>query len=202
MASPSHRLPALAGLAAFLAAGLPLPAPAQSSPAAAVGSFGRTRLALFAGGSFRHGPSFGARVTRDLAGPVALDLSYRFAPTRLSLQDSAASALVPVDLHQVSANALVYLCGARCELRPFLTAGADFNGFVPRANSSVSRQLPLYYQPGFNYGGGFEAVLHRRFALRFDLRHHLSRFPAAPGLPPQPRMHDVEFSAAAVLRFR
>lgn len=183
----------------FLLLAAALPSSSQTPP----DTFGRTRLSLFAGGSLRppqaaftvagrplqgqldRSPSFGLRLTRDLAGPVALDLSYRFSPSHLS----SNAARLSLDLHQVSLGGLVYLCGARCELRPFLSAGADFNGYFLAPHSAA-------YRPGFHFGAGLEATLHRRFALRFDFRNHTVRFPSAP------RVHDLQFSAAAVFRFR
>jgi hypothetical protein len=202
---------------------------------------GRTRISIFAGGApttlrgrfivedrtthagLERSPACGARLTRDIAGPVALDTSCSFAPTHLNLETNASADRLPHALHQASTNLLVFLCGARCELRPFLTTGADFNGYFPRGPIQAPDpllplwdrrvELPIHFRPGSNFGGGFEAAFRRRFAVRLDVRDHVSRFPSfwlpsapsspgAPYFPPQPHVHGLEVSAAAVFRFR
>ena len=89
-------------------------------------------------------------------------------------------------IHEGGYNFLVYATKEGSRIRPFGTAGVQFENFVPaRVIRSFGRRK---YEVQINYGGGVKVRVTSMFAVRLDLRQYTSGKPFGIGIPPAKRL--------------
>jgi hypothetical protein len=124
--------------------------------------------------------------------------SYAFGRNNLRLSDlswkPAPETGYGARNHRISANLVAHAPVSFYGVRPYLTAGLEYDRFSPTsgakdlANSvgftGVTATLAPDDKIGFNFGAGAEVKLLRRLGLRFDVRDHVAGSPTF-GLPSQ-----------------
>jgi len=168
-----------------------------TSSVAVTSSFSKTER-LFTGGRYRF--------TRH----DALEASYSYGPNHFTLQPAGQPALSGynrVDL--ISFNYVRYLW-AKTSFQPFVTAGLGANRFSGPSNASavVSGYVNADngWQFAWNYGGGADLVFQRHFALRLELRDHITGQPKPTSTSGITGLtgtsHNVVPSVGLIFRFR
>src|SRR5690348_3881218 len=79
-----------------------------------------------------------------------------------------AATNIPVPIHQVYGNFLVYATPEGTHVRPFATGGVGFSSFFPPGSSVYYGNQTTKF--GFNYGGGLKVRLTGFWGIRFDVR--------------------------------
>jgi hypothetical protein len=78
-------------------------------------------------------------------------------------------------MHQGNFNALYYpFTGTDAKMRPFLTAGVQFDNFVPPGGSSYNGSTKF----GANFGAGVKVHIHGIWAARLDAREYVTPKPS------------------------
>lgn len=133
------------------------------------------------------------------------EVGYAFNHMFLNFDQAAASALgssAPVSLamhmHQGNFNALYYpFTGTDAHIRPFVTAGVEFDNFVPPGGSSYSGSTKF----GANFGGGVKVHIHGIWAARLDAREYVTAKPSFGFLNNSGSLWQTEISAGVGIGF-
>ena len=124
-----------------------------------------------------------------------------------------------VGSHRLSGNLVLHAPIALLRLRPYLTAGIEYDRFSPARGAetvvatsgftgSTSVTLNADNKLGFNYGGGVEWKLLRHLGLRLDVRDHVTGSPrfglsmqsgVTGAFPVSGTAQGIEYSAGVVL---
>jgi opacity protein-like surface antigen len=170
---------------------------------------------------FRSNYASGGRIT--FAGELSLgrilgvEGSYGYGRNNLRLANLTQSQTLGygVRAQRLSANLMAHSPVALLGLRPYATAGLEYDHLGPTSDAKTLAftqgfaghlvTLGASNQAGFNYGGGAEWNFLPDLALRLDLRDHITGTPTygLPHLlfPVSGTAHDVELSAGLTFHF-
>jgi opacity protein-like surface antigen len=164
---------------------------------------------------FRSNYASGGKVTFggeiSTANVLGVEVSYGYGRNNLRVTDLGGSQTLGygVRTQRVSGNLMVHSPTAFLGVRPYATAGLEYDHFGPTSQAKTLAftqgfagqlvTLGASNQVGFNYGGGAEWSFLPAVALRLDLRDHITGTPTY-GLPRavfpiSGTTHDVELSA-------
>jgi hypothetical protein len=118
-----------------------------------------------------------------------------------------------VKSQRLSTNLVVHSPVAFLRLRPYATAGLEYDHFGPTSQAKASATIGFAGEPniqlgasnkiGINYGGGIEWSFLRKLALRVDVRDHITGTPTYGLTSGQYSVgglgHDAELSAGFVI---
>jgi len=121
-----------------------------------------------------NGFRFGFRADFNTQGIFGHEIQYAYSRTALQ-ENQPTPAKQGMAIHEGGYNFLVYATKEGTRIRPFGTAGVQFENFVPPGSSAASGGGNTKY--GFNYGGGVKVRLTSMFAVRLDLRQYTSGKP-------------------------
>jgi len=133
------------------------------------------------------GYRFSFRFNFNVGDHYGAEVGYAFNHTNLNFSPAAAASLegvptsqgTPLELgmhmHQGTFNALYYPFTAdKSRVRPFVTAGVEFDNFVPPGGQSYSGSTKF----GLNFGGGVKVHIKGIWAARLDAREYLTPKPS------------------------
>jgi len=122
-----------------------------------------------------NGFRFGFRGDFNTQGFFGHEVQYAYSRSALQQNQPTPATKSGMAIHEGGYNFLGYGTKEGSRIRPFGTAGVQFENFVPPGSSAASGGGNTKY--GFNYGGGVKMRLTDKFALRFDLRQYVSGKP-------------------------
>lgn len=129
-----------------------------------------------------NGYRFSFRFNFNVGDHYGAEVGYAFNHSNLSFNQAAAGQLgspTPVEfgmhMHQGTFNALYYpFTGTDAKVRPFVTAGVEFDNFVPPGGSSYNGSTKF----GANFGAGVKVHIHGIWAARLDAREYVTPKPS------------------------
>ncbi|HLH38819.1 MAG TPA: outer membrane beta-barrel protein [Bryobacteraceae bacterium] len=128
-----------------------------------------------------NGYRFSFRFNFNVKDHYGAEVGYSFNHMSLNFDQAAAAALgsgpfsEAMHMHQGNFNALYYpFTGTDAKMRPFLTAGVQFDNFVPPGGSSYSGSTKF----GANFGAGVKVHIHGIWAARLDAREYVTPKPS------------------------
>ena len=129
-----------------------------------------------------NGYRFSFRFNFNVKDHYGAEVGYAFNHSSLSFNQAASSQLgspTPVEfgmhMHQGTFNALYYpFTGTDSKIRPFVTAGVEFDNFVPPGGSSYNGSTKF----GANFGAGVKVHIHGIWAARLDAREYVTPKPS------------------------
>lgn len=135
---------------------------------------------------------FGFRFGFNVGDHYGAEVGYAFNHTFLDFNPAAAAAIgvgtsvttigapsssasLAMHMHQGTFNGLYYpFTKDKSRVRPFVTAGVQFDNFVPPGGSSYSGSTKF----GANFGGGVKIHLKGIWAMRLDAREYVTPKPS------------------------
>lgn len=100
------------------------------------------------------------------------EIGYAFNHTNLNFGSGEEEGM---HMHQGNFNALYYpLTGTDARVRPFATAGVEFDNFVPPGGQSYSGSTKF----GANFGAGVKVRIHGIWGARLDAREYVTGKPS------------------------
>jgi Outer membrane protein beta-barrel domain len=132
--------------------------------------------------SLGSGYRFSFRFNFNVKDHFGAEIGYAFNHMSLDFDQAAAAALgsptalsYAMHMHQGTFNGVYYpLTTTDSKVRPFLTAGVQFDNFVPPGGSSYNGSTKF----GANFGGGVKVHIHGIWAARFDAREYVTPKPS------------------------
>lgn len=129
-----------------------------------------------------NGYRFSFRFNFNYKDHYGAEVGYAFNHSHLNFDQAAATQLgsptgvsLAMHMHQGNFNALYYpFTSTDAKIRPFLTAGVEFDNFVPPGGSSYSGSTKF----GANFGGGVKVRIHGMWGARFDAREYVTPKPS------------------------
>jgi opacity protein-like surface antigen len=152
---------------------------------------------------------------------VGLEGTYSLVRNNLTVTDYAINPAVEssysIRNQRYSGDLVVHAPKSMFRLKPYLAAGVEYDRYTPLEPSSgafgffngfISVKLNPANLVGFNYGGGVDYRLSRRFNFRVDIRDHVTGSPTyglpgssssgRPIFPISGAAQDLEYSAGLV----
>lgn len=137
------------------------------------------------------GYRIGFRFNFNVGDHYGAEVGYAFNHTDLNFNSAAGAAIgagtgtttvgsstaisLPMHMHQGTFNALYYpFTTDRAKVRPFVTAGVEFDNFVPPGGQSYSGSTKF----GANFGGGVKVHIKGIWAARLDVREYVTPKPS------------------------
>ena len=124
-----------------------------------------------------NGYRFSFRFNFNVGDHYGAEVGYAFNHMDMNFNSAAAAGLqsstplqLAMHMHQGTFNALYYPFTAdKSRVRPFVTAGVQFDNFVPPGGQSFSGSTKF----GANFGGGVKVHIHGIWAARLDVREYV-----------------------------
>ena len=118
---------------------------------------------------------FAFRAAFNGSGKTGHEVQYAYNRTQLRHNADGTHTDTGMAIHQGGYNYLLYGTSEGIRVRPFATAGVQFNNLVPPGSSAASGGGET--KIGVNYGGGVKVRITQLFALRLDVRQYVSPKP-------------------------
>jgi hypothetical protein len=167
---------------------------------------------------FRSNYASGGKITLggeySLSKVLGLEGSYAYGRNNLRLSNLTASQTLGygVRTQRFSANAVAHSPISFLGVRPYLTAGLEYDHLGPTSQAKTLAFTQGFAGPtatlgsnnkvGVNYGGGADWSFFPTLSLRLDLRDHITGTPtyglSSGRYPVSGAAHDVELSAGIV----
>ena len=116
------------------------------------------------------GYRFGFRFGFNAGDHLGYEVQYAFNHAQLD-QNGTKTAM---HFHQGGVNVLYYLTGDKTGIRPFATAGVQFDDFVPPGGAINYGSQNKF---GANFGAGIKVHVKGMWAVRFDVREYVTGKP-------------------------
>jgi opacity protein-like surface antigen len=122
-----------------------------------------------------NGFRFGFRADFNTQGFFGHEVQYAYNRTQFQENQPPPVVKQGMAIHEGGYNFLAYGTKEGSRIRPFGTAGVQFENFVPPGASAASGGGNTKY--GFNFGGGVKMRITSMFAVRADVREYMSGKP-------------------------
>ena len=122
---------------------------------------------------------FSFRFNFDVGDHYGAEVGYAFNHMFMNLDSAVSSTGSPVSyamhMHQGNFNALYYpFTGTDARVRPYATAGVQFDNFVPPGGTSFYGSTKF----GANFGAGVKVHVRGLWGVRFDAREYITPKPS------------------------